>query len=211
MAKTWKTDATQTLLDLSEYLLEAGLGREVVDLIDGVSREYELGAMAGYLRRALSGAGDVAKQVGIAYPVRAFEEAVLKKVLSDTPTDDYACYLLGCLLYGKSRSEEAKKQFLLAAESGDYAPLRCLAALEYSAYGDVAQAQAYMQKADALAPKSEKQITFERAYLMAKTGEDAHEIAEYLERKGYDRDDLTVELARAYNHAGMPQKAVEAA
>ena len=209
LAAMWKTDATQTVLDLCEYLLEAGCRQEVLELIDGVSAEYALGAMAGYVRRALSGAGNVTKEVGIAFPVRAFEEAVLRKVLSDTPEDAFAHYLLGCLLYGKSRAEEARRQFLLAAEGGDYAPLRCLAALEYSAYGDVAQAQAYMQKADALAPKSEKQITFERAYLMAKTGEDAHEIAEYLERKGYDRDDLTVELARAYNHAGMPQKAVD--
>ena len=209
MAKTWKTDATQTLLDLSEYLLEAGLGREVVDLIDGVSREYELGAMAGYLRRALSGEGKVAKQVGIAYPVRAFEEAVLKKVLSDTPTDDYACYLLGCLLYGKSRAEEAKKQFLLAAESGGYAPLRCLAAIAYSADGDSVQALTYMKRASELAPEGEKQVVFECAYLMAKTGEPPCDIAGYLESKGYDRDDLTVELARAYNHAQMPQKAID--
>lgn len=66
-----------------------------------------------------------------------------------------------------------------------------------------------MKRASELAPEGEKQVVFECAYLMAKTGEPPCDIAGYLESKGYDRDDLTVELARAYNHAQMPQKAID--
>ena len=208
-AKEWKTDATQTVLDLSEYLLEAGLYRETVSLIDGAAAVAPLGAMAYYVRHALTGEGGGTDREGIAFPSRAFELAILKKAVSENAEDKTAHYLLGCLLYDKNRADEASREFFAAASAGDFRAWRNLAALSYTAYGDIPRARKYLKEALNCAPVGEKQLEFECAYFMAKTGEDAAKIAEYLEKSGYDRDDLTVELARAYNRAGKPEKAIE--
>ena len=206
--KEWKTDATQTVLDLSEYLVEAGLFQETLALIDSAAAVHALGAMPFYLRRAITGEGKINVGEGIAFPSRAFEMEVLSKVIADEPADMQANYLLGCLLYAKNRASEAEKYFLRCAQSGDGRAWRNLAAIAYSAFDDREHAKEYMERARACFCGS-KQIVFESAYLMAKTGESPLKIAQYLEKEGYDRDDLTVELARAYNHADQPERALE--
>lgn len=206
-AKNIHTDVTQTALDLAEYLLEAGAYSAVVSLFDGLEIVCPLDAMPHYVRKVLTGDGRVTQGEGIAFPSRAFELAVLRKVVADDPGDMRAHYLLGCLLYAKDFPAQAEQHFVLCAQGGDYRAWRNLAAIAYTAHDDIPRAKECMRNARSLAPAGEKQIVFESAYLMAKTGDPPRTIAEYLESAGHDRDDLTVELARAYNHMGCPERA----
>lgn len=207
-AGSLRTDATQTVLDLAEYFLEAGACDRVVALIDAVEAVHPLGAMAHYVKMALTGKRERAGKEGIAFPSRAYELAVLRNMIAADPADMTAQYLLGCILYAKGQAREAASHFLVVAQAGDYRAWRNLAAIAYSAFHDIPLAQSYMERARALAPAGEKQIAFESAYLMAKTGESPEKIAAYLQQVGHDRDDLTVELARAYNHADRPEDAI---
>lgn len=205
------TDATQNVLDIAEYLLEADLKREIVSLIDGVGQTRSLGAMAQYLKKALIGGRSVVKAgEGIAFPSRFFESEILRNVIEKNPKDYNARYLLGCLYYAKGNVRAAEAEFAPLAKSGDYRAQRNLAVIAYTHYADGKRAAEYMRTARKNAPAGEKQIVFESAYLMAKTLSDPLEIAVYLEESGFDRDDLTVELARSYNHAGMPERALGA-
>lgn len=207
-ARSLHTDATQTVLDLAEYLLEADARDEVVALIDAVESVHPLGAMVHYVKMMLTGKKEEVGNEGIAFPSRSYELAVLRNVIAADPADKTAQYLLGCVLYAKGQAKEAAEHFLAVAETGDYRAWRNLAAIEYSAFHDIPLTQKYMERARVFAPAGEKQIAFESAYLMAKTGEQPCKIVSYLEHTGYDRDDLTVELARAYNHADMPEDAI---
>ena len=205
------TDATQNVLDLAEYLLEAGLKRETVALIDGVGKVRPLGAMAQYVKKWLTGGnGKITANEGIAFPSRSFEKEILHSAIAKNARDYNAKYLLGCLYYAKGDAAQAEAEFLPLSKAGDYRAQRNLAVIAYSHDSDSKRAAEYMKLARKNAPKGEKQIAFESAYLMAKTLSDPLEIAAYLESTGFDRDDLTVELARAYNHAGMPERALGA-
>lgn len=210
LASLMHSDATQTTSDIVEKLLTAGLDSQALALIDGLSEHIRFNAMIKYTRGVL--ANDI-KSVdvgeGIAFPSRPYEEDVLRATLNVLPNDCQARYLLGCMLYGKGRYEEGAKEFEeVARQSGDYRAYRNLAAAYYSHLGNVKKALACMKTAAEKAPVSERQITFERAHLMAKTGSSPKEIAKFILSRDTDRDDINVELARAYNHAGDPDKAL---
>lgn len=203
-----ETDLNEVALDIAEYMLEAGLVSETSALLRTVLQTGRAGASVAYLLRALTGEKVEIPAEGIAFPSRAIEEAALRAALKDGK-DGYAAYLLGCLLYGKKHYEEAAEKFLLATRlSDDYRAWRCLSVYAYSRLHDGELAKEYLARAER-SGHGEKQIIFERAYLLFHTGETPENIARYLERVGYDRDDLTVELARAYNLSGQPARALD--
>lgn len=206
-----KTDLTQVVLDLAEYLLEAGQREEVVVLLGKAEEKEKLGDTCAYLHDLLTGSETaVASSVGIAFPSRSYEEKVLRLALKKNEKDAKAHLLLGELLYGKGCFEEGTEQFEECLKyADDYVAYRNLAVAEYSHRKNAVRAKESMALARRFAPKGEKQIEFESVYLMQKTGEAPKKVIEYLLQEGYDRDDLTVELARAYNHADMPEKALD--
>ena len=53
-------------------------------------------------------------------------------------------------------------------------------------------------------------MTFEYAYFLAKIGADAQEIVDFIKKQDSDRDEIIVELARAYNHLNKPDEALNA-
>ena len=125
------------------------------------------------------------------------------------PRDAEALYLLGCLLYGKGRFEEGTEAFRHSlAVKEDFRVYRNLAVAYYSHGEDKKAVLSYMMRAAELAPKNEKQITFEAAYLMAKFNLPANEVEAFILSRDTDRDDITVELARAYNHQGKADEAL---
>lgn len=204
-----KTDVTQVLMDIAEVLAEAGLYGEIRALIEGVARYKPLNAVAQYVLADITGTAVSAAPVGIAFPSRQYEEVILQRAVASNPNDAEAQYLLGCLRYGKGRYEEGIATFEKCLALGeDYRVYRNLAAAYYSHRHDKKTALAYMKKAAASAPKNEKQITFETAYLMAKLGVPASEVEAFILSRNTDRDDITVELARAYNHQGKPDEAL---
>lgn len=208
-AELMVSDATQSVMDIVEKLLDADLKSEALALIDGLSEYVSFAAMIKYTRAYISGEySEVTVGEGIAFPSRPFEEDALKSVLHTG--DLQARYLLGCMLYGKGRHCEGIEQFEEVARlSDDYRAYRNLAAGYYSHLGDKDKAYEYMTLAAKKAPLDEKQVTFEMAYLMAKTGRSPEDIISFILSRNTDRDDINVELARAYNHKGDYKSALD--
>ena len=205
------TDINQVSLDISELLAEAGLYGEIAALLEGIKAYRPLSAMTDIVLSVINGKTPENAPVGIAFPSRMFEKHMLEKLLAADPTNNYARYLYGCLLYGKGNFEEGIEQFeTVVSKEENYRALRNLSMGYYSHRNNKAKALELMKKAAELAPKTEKQITFECAHLMAKVGVAADEIAEFVLSRGVNRDELVVELARAYNHSGKPDMALEA-
>ena len=205
------TDINQVSLDICELLAEAGLYSEIAALIEGVKEYRPLSAMTDIVLAVINGKTPENLPVGIAFPSRMFEKCILEKLLASDPENNYARYLYGCLLYGKGNYEEGIEQFeMIVAKEDNYRALRNLSMGYYSHRNNKARALELMKKAAELAPKTEKQITFECSHLMAKVGVNAEEIAEFILSRGVNRDELVVELARAYNHSGKPDMALEA-
>ena len=204
-----RTDATQVVMDLAEPLAEAGLYGELRALIEGVNRHKPLGAIAQYVLADITGASVTGAPTGIAFPSRDYEEKVLLRATKNHPEDAEAYYLLGCLQYGKGKYEQGIAAFEGGLALGeDYRAYRNLAAAYYSHRNDKVKALDYMKKAAVLASSDDKQITFETAYLMAKLNVPASEIETFIKGRNTDRDDVTVELARAYNHQNQPDRAL---
>ena len=205
-----RVDAEQTTLDIAEVFAMAGLYKELVVFLSESARIRTLGASESYVRAWLTGEKANKAKIGIAFPSRSVEKYALEKAIEKDCKDTQALYLYGCLAYGKGLYEtgiSAWEKALSVQES--YEIYRNLATAYYSRRCDRKKALAYMQKSAALAPKDEKQITFETAYVMAKAGASGNEIAWFISSRNADRDDVAVELARAYNHANRPDLALE--
>ncbi len=204
-----RTDAAQVTLDLAEVLAEAGLYAELVSWLAGSAGVRTLTASEEYIRAWLENGRAKEKEVGIAFPSRSVEKYALAKAIENDPTDATASYLYGCLAYGKGVYADGIAAWEKSlAQKKTYQTYRNLATAYYSRYHDGAKALEYMKKAAALAPADEKQITFETAYLMSKTGVCAAEIEKFILSRDHDRDDIIVELARAYNHQNKPNEAL---
>ncbi|MBQ3017304.1 MAG: DUF5107 domain-containing protein [Clostridia bacterium] len=204
------TDISQVCLDITEYLYEAGLHSEIKALLLGVSNYRSLSSMPRFVLAMLDNTDAPKSEVGIAFPSRMFEKHVLEKLLCADPCNNYARYLYACLLYGKGMYDEGIAEFERVCESEDnYRALRCLSMGYYSHKNDKVKALTLMKRAAELAPRDEKQITFECAHLMAKVGEPPEAIEAFIKSRDMNRDDITVELARAYNHEGKPRLALD--
>ncbi len=205
-----QTDITQVLCDIIGYMYEAGLTQEIISLIKGVALYKDLGAMPLYTLKVLSGEKNEIKATeGIAFPSRIFEKEILEEVITLDEKDMQARYLLGCLLYGKGIYKRGGEIFEdVALKTSDYKAYRNAAVAYYSHLNDSEKAKEYMLKAVENAPYNERQMTFEYAYFMAKVGAEPQAIIDFILSRDTDRDELIVELARAYNHAEKPEKAL---
>lgn len=205
------TDISQNLMDICERLAESNLNSEIKKLIEGVSDYRNLSAMPLYLLDFVSGKTQFEHcEEGIAFPSRIYEAIILERFCENNPNDFSARYYLGVLYYGRGNYEKGLKYFKQAdLIKADYRVKRCLAVAYYSHFDNFCKAKKYMNEAVSLAPKNEKQMTFEFAYFLAKTGANGQEIAKFINSRNTDRDELAVELARAYNHMDEPDKALK--
>ena len=89
-----------------------------------------------------------------------------------------------------------------------YIPYRNLAALYYSHLGRKDEALSLIDKAIEREKESD-QLIFEKAYLMCKLGSSPDERIAFLEKNLKKRDDIYIELARAYNENGDYDKALK--
>ncbi|MBO4262657.1 MAG: DUF5107 domain-containing protein [Clostridia bacterium] len=203
-----KTDLTQDVMDICAYLHESGLFGEIAKFLCGVNEGGKLKAAALYLCDLAKGEGGKEHtDEGIAFPSRVYEMKVLKAL--DDGRDMSVCYYLGNLFYGRGNYVEGLKYFLKAdGIRADYRVKRNLAAAYYSHFGDTEKAKKYMREAVALSDKDEKQMTFEYAYFLGITNEDPAKIVEFINSRNADRDEICVELARAYNRMDMPDAAL---
>ena len=203
------SDVSEVIMDLAEVFAEAGLYKELARITEAVSKNRVLAFMPMLMLSQLTGGKFAPCKVGIAFPSRSFERRLLEARLDANPDDNDTRYLYATLLYGKGQHSRGAEQYKkIVGKVDDYKSLRALACALYTHENDKEAAFTYMEKAAKLAPVSEMQITFETAYLMHKMKLNPDCIIEFIKSRKNDRDDITVELARAYNRKGDYESAL---
>ncbi len=201
----------RSVIETACFFREAGFEEEAQRLLDGAIRRWDsLSASVYYL----AGKKPVRLTAGRTFPHLPAEAQVLRKAAADG--DKYAAYLLGVLLFGQRRYEEAEKQW---TDEEHRAPLRGRALCLWRK-GERKAALALLFRAFEAEPfdpgddKAEvNAIVWETAYLMNAEGEDAEKTAALvLSSVGGDlnalRDDTALELCRAWCRAGKADKAL---
>ena len=206
----------ETCLDIAFDFDAMGLYRENVKLLSGLLKSkpetaqpmlfYALGYYKYFCGE--DGAVEYKKgalvEIGKTFPVRKEEIRILEDVIAKT-NDRKAKMLLGCLLYNKRHYGEAAK---LWEECDDYISVRNLSVAYFSHLNRKDEALPLMMKAISLAEDSEELI-YETVVLMDKLGISAKEKIDFLTSHKITRDDCFTELAKAYNQALQPEKAIE--
>jgi len=145
------------------------------------------------------------------FPSRLEEMQILQHAV-DTRQDPRAAYLLGTLLYGKEQYEEAFSRWQYALDGGEsyYALYRNLSMGCYNDRNDNDEAIRFMLQAIKAKP-NDPQLLFEYNHLLRLVGASSAERITLLENNHEltTRDDLQVELARAYNEEGLCEKALD--
>lgn len=206
----------ETVLDIVFDFDAMGLYNENVKLLGGLLKAKPEAAQPmlfyalGYYKYLCGedGAEEYKKgsnaEISATFPVRKEEMRILEDVIARTG-DSKAKLLLGCLLYNKRHYEKAAA---LWEECDDWISVRNLAVAYFSHLNRKDEALPLMKKALALSPDSE-QLIYETVVLMDKLGVDASEKIELLTTRKITRDDCFTELAKAYNQAFRPEKAIE--
>jgi len=210
------SDPVQTCLDIAFDLAAMGRSEDVVRLLTGLEysrpdcRRKPLYYALGYYTRLLGENGDswyakaASVPLGNCYPFRFEEIAVCRDVVCATGSSE-AKMLLGCLYYHKQQYAEA---VALWEECGDsYIAKRNLAVAYFSHFHRAGEALAIMKDLTVQRPE-DSQLLYETAVLMDKMSIAPEEKLALLESRTLHRDDLLTELAKAYNQALLPDKAL---
>lgn len=209
------SNALETCLDIVFDFDAMGLYEENVQLLEGLERlrpdvkASMLYYALGYYKFlcGLDGSVDYKKgaqaAIGATFPSRAKEARILEDVIQRTD-DKQAKLLLGCLLYNKRHYKSAAALF---SQCDDYISVRNLAVACFSHLNAKEEALDLMKKAISLKPDSE-QLIYETAVLMDKLDLPPEEKIEFLTTHRITRDDCICELAKAYNQAQSPEKAL---
>lgn len=144
-------------------------------------------------------------ELGLCYPMRFEEIAILEDVIAKTNDAD-AKMLLGCLLYSKLHYEKAAE--LWEECKDNYIAKRNLAVAYFSHLGRNDEALALMKEVLDSRPDDEE-LLYETVVLMDKMGIDPKEKINLITSHKTSRDDVLTELAKAYNQAFIPEKAIE--
>ena len=204
-------DKCQSALDIASDLWEAGETALAVELLEKLPVKC---AQTEYVRGFLTGDETAFAEaeklgVGIAYPSREIEYRALKRAAECRPRDAKAKMLLGCILYGKENYREAEALWVKAKElePGNYLHARNLAVARYSHLHRREEALTLLDEALALKPH-DGQLIWEKAHVMTRLGKDPAKIAAFLEAENHPREDVIIELCRAYNRMGAWEKTV---
>ncbi len=220
---------TQTRIDLAIELAGCGLLDEArhllaasLDTADAGTRPLLHYYLAAYAQRG-GGADDPARAAGhradaagecrdYCFPARLEDLIVLEDALRFAPRDAAAHYYLGNLLYDKRRHREAIAHWETSAQLDPSHPTvwRNLGIGRYNILDDAAGARAAYETAWSLDTRDAR-VLFERDQLWKRIGVGPAERLAELERHAAlatSRDDLCVELAALYNHAGRPEAAL---
>ncbi len=211
------SDAVQTCLDIAFDLNAMGRYADALKLLTGLEvkrpdcRRKPLYYAMGYFKTLVGddGMACYAKakeaELGKCYPSRLEEKHVLVDVIEKTG-DSEAKMLLGCLLYNKRHYDEAAK--LWEECQDNYIAKRNLAVAYFSHLERQEDALRLMKEVLSDRPCDE-QLLYETVVLMDKMTVSPEEKIKLITSHSYTRDDVYTELAKAYNQAFMPEKAVE--
>jgi tetratricopeptide (TPR) repeat protein len=201
------SDPSQTALDVAFDLIACGMEDEAGALLKGVNDKSPI---IYYMLEDYENAENAALKSS--FPFRLEEYELLKRITRENPGLPMARYYFGCLLYAKGQFEKAAEQFRAAIDGnpGFYIPYRNLAVAYYSHLGKKDEVLPLLAKALALHP-GDGQLVFETAHVMGKLGVEPGERIGFVlnNTKGTMRDDICIELARAYNQNGGYEKTLE--
>lgn len=201
----------QTCLDLCETLCQMGETDAALRLLRGLHeakpecKRILSATVAAALKQDVAAAGPAASlPLGPSYPIRRIEKAALSWAAEQTGNARFGT-LLGCLLYHFGQWEEAEKLFRKDSRA---LGLRNSALVSFNQRKRPAEALERMAAARKADPASQ-QLVYETAVLLDKTGRDPQEKIRLLTEFPITRDDCLTELAKAYNQAFLPQRALE--
>ena len=210
------SDAVQTCLDIAFDLSAMGRYEDILTLLDGVISHSDSckKKMAyytlGYYKflTGKDGSEEYKKAesatLGNTYPHRFEEKEILEHVISKTESKA-AKMLLGCLLYNKLHYSKAVE---LWEQCDDYISKRNLAVAYFSHLDKDDEALSIM-KSLVNERKNDEELLYETVCLMDKMGVAPQEKIALITSHNVTRDDVLTELAKAYNQAFMPDKALE--
>jgi tetratricopeptide (TPR) repeat protein len=225
------TDASpqngQLLLDLAFDLVRAGFLDEALSVLTATNPGTTAGAeavllylQADILHRLgrLTESTDVYERARHADPAYVFphrleELVLLSNAVQAEPSDAYAPYYLGNLLYDRRRYSEAIMMWerAVALDPSFATPWRNLGIGYFNVLHDPVGALQAFTKARAVAP-SDARILYEYDQLMKRIGYALPERLANLEANPAlveQRDDLSVELASLYNNLDQPGRALD--
>jgi tetratricopeptide (TPR) repeat protein len=210
-------------MDISFWLMDAGMYEEAVFLLEGLKTYRGASAMALYtLAYAYTLHGDKNKAIENCrtagknplvdiFPYQLQEITVLENALAINPRDGAASYLLACVLYDKKQPEKAEKFLLNAIKylPDFYIPYRNLAVAYYSYLKQPEKALPLLKKALSLKPRNDVLLK-EINYVMARQGEDGNARVQFLEENKPEKlsDNLVMDMAAAYSNIGNYEKAL---
>lgn len=209
------SNPVQTCLDLCADLEGMGHYTDAQRLLQGLLSDVSavgckiLFYALGYYTELCGDSGDgyyaMAKTapIGPTYPCRPSEERILLSACERGDSD--AKMLLGCLYYHRRNYREAAKLWEECADSR--IAKRNLAVAYFSHLGRQGEALAIMYGLCEKYPEDEA-ILYETVVLMNKMNVPAAQKIALLESRSFTRDDVTVELVKAYNQMRMHDKAL---
>lgn len=209
----------QTVLDMAFDLEYMGQYELAAKLLEGFGDShghtavtlYTLAYLKSYSGASIAETIALADKasVGDAYPVRLAEIRVLQLAVNWGSVK--APFLLGCVYYDKRRYEKAAGLFeeSVRLDPGNYMAYRSLAVAYVSHLGRKDEALPLMEKA--LSLNCTQQMLYETVALMDLLGTAAADKICLLQPRvtTFRRDDLFVELAKAYNQNGQPEEALK--
>ena len=214
---TMDSDAVQTCLDIAFDLAAMGRYEDIVKLLSGLEekrpdcRRKMLCFALGYYKNLIGEDGteyyNKAKtaELGSCYPMRFEEITILEDVIAKTNNCD-AKMLLGCLLYNKLHYEKAAEFWEECKDN--YIAKRNLA-VAYFSHLNRAEDALVLMKEVLDSRNDDEELLYETVVLMDKMGIEPTEKISLITSHKTSRDDVLTELAKAYNQAFMPEKAIE--
>ncbi len=206
---TLLSDPAQSVLDVVSDLTAMGEDELAAEVLANLPKKI---AQTEYVRWYLTGdeaalAAASKLDCGIAYPCRTIEAIALREAVEKEPKDANALNLLASMEYANANHEIAEKlwESAVKADPDAYMPYRNLAVARYSHLGKREEALDLMKKALALHP-GDGQLVWEISHLMTRMKVDPNEIAAFLLKEGYEREDTAIELCRALNTAGRHEE-----
>lgn len=204
------SDPVQTCLDLAADLDAMGRYGDIVRLLEGIENKNQPALYTlGYYKfqMGLDGgdcyAAAEAAELGEAFPLRDIEERALRHAIEKTHSEQ-AKMLLGCLLYSRQDYSAAARLWQVC---GDKISKRNLAVAYFSHLNKKEEALELMKALCAAHPEDEE-LTYEAVCLMDKMSVEPREKIDFINSHKVTRDDILIELAKAYNQADLPDEAI---
>ena len=207
-------DPSQTILDIVFEYTGSGLFEDAGDLLQRFIKHFDyVSPMVFYTLAWLNGDKEARSKAQTTCPDYCFPSRLEEMRILQDADDPRAAYYLGNLLYGKEHYEEAIVQWEKALAGGEeyYVLFRNLSMAYYNNQRDYNKALEFMKKALQINPE-DPQLIFDYNHLLQLTNSPVNERIDLLE-KNMDlvirRDDLYLELIRAYNQKGDCKKSIE--